>query len=624
MRISKAQLDEKLKTNLSSKFARFIYTIHAIEYLSGEVFNEMYETNSGFKFSLDDTGSKIPINNRGGYIQGSEFNRHFNGANINKPTPVEYKLYVDDGSVPDLRSRLIRAQFITKLIQKIKSYSNLMKYGLKNGYVTFNSQSNGGKPRIEIQIKYDKMVLNVKTGKRERKDISIILRLFLKSFSDKAETNETPFKKFKPNQVPGLLGNKLSSRNFKLLIEKYINSQKISVASKKIFLDAIEHAYGNTNLKVPSAGSSDFSSELFEVLSPLKLARNIEMKNTSFLKQNLGWNDEQIRAIDPSDIRIFLPTSANEELVDYEVFYDRNNSIKVSVKSRISSNPATVKFHTVFDDERQVQKWFDGLSSKMKRSKSAIGQRIISKTALEYSSKGRGKTTLYPIEALYNLLKDPLFNSRAWSDMKQILKLPSKYSHNKQTFLSILKKISSKIHTSTVSERYIPIDGIFGLTQEELKYVKLLIAENIPYNNPTQKNRYIDFAEKNTLSNKIEIVTKKGSKKVLYEVSEDHELAEKRYPFALNNFGYLCEKVVVKTSKKDGASKINFWKLFYDNVLSKKQILYSVMYEKVTTSGMELEYKFISAVNMSRYKKWVYLRSKNNAFNLQDTLGMDV
>jgi hypothetical protein len=622
MIISRAQLDEKLKNNLSSKFSRFIYTIHAIEHLSGEVFNEMYETNSGFKFSLDDTGAKIPINKRGGYIQGSEFNQHFNGVKINKPTPVEYKLYVDDGSVPDLRARSIRAQFITKLIQKIKSYSNLMKYGLKNGYVTFNSQSNGGKPRIEIQIKYDKMVLNRKTGKRESKDISVILRLFLKSTSDKAETNETPFKKFKPKQVPRLLGNKLSSRNFKLLVQKYINIQKISVASKKTFLDALEHAYGNTNLKVPSVGASDFSSELFEVLSPLKLARNIEMRNTSFLKQNLGWNDEQISAIDPSYIRIFLPKSANEALMDYEVFYNRNNSIKVSVKSRLSSNPATVKFHTVFDDEEEVQQWFDGLTSKMKGSKSAIGQKIISKTALEYSSKGGGRTTLYPIRALYNLLNDGKFASATWRDFKSVLEVPM--GLNLQTLKIILKKVDSKIHTSSVSERHVPIDGIFNLTDEELKYVKLLIAYNIPHNNPSQKRKYIDFAERNVISKKIEFFSKKGSiTKVAYEVSEDHDLSEKRYPFALNNFGYLCEKAVVKTSKNDGSSRINFWKLFYDNVLSKKQILYSVMYEKTSTSGMELEYKFISTVNMSRYKKWVDLRSKNNAFNLQDTLGMN-
>lgn len=622
MRISKTQLDEKLKSSLPSKFARFIYTIHAIEHLCEEVYQEMYETKTGFQFSLDDHDAKIPINKAGGYIQGAEFNQHFDTMKKFSPTTVKYKMYIDDGTPTDIRARSIRARFLSKLIEKIKSYSNLMRYGLKNGTVRFDSASDGSNPRIEIQIKYDRLVLNRRTGIKEKKDISINLVLALKYLAEKSGKDEAPFKKFKPKDVPRLIGNRLSSKNFKSLVEKYIHSKNISPASKRVFLDAVEHAYSNTNLKVPSVGSSDFSSELFEVLTPLKLARNIEMKNTSFLKNNLGWSDEQIASINPSYIRIFLPTSANEALIDYEVFYNRENSIKVSVKSRISTVPATVKFHTVFDDEAEVEKWFNGLTPKVKGSRSALGQKIISRTALEYNSKGGGRSTLYPIEALYNLLNEGKFSQTTWNDLKSTLKIPN--GLNLQTFKSILKKITSKVHTSVVTERQVPVDGIFNLTPEELKYVKLLIAYNIPFNNPSQLKKYIDFAERNVISKKIEYVSKKGSSKVTYEVSEDHDLAEKRYPFGLNNFAYLCEKVVVKSSKNNGSSRINFWILFYDNVLSKKKILYSIMYENSTSSGMELEYKFISAVNMSKYKKWVDLRSKNNAFNMQDTLGMNV
>ena len=97
-----------------------------------------------------------------------------------------------------------------------------------------------------------------------------------------------------------------------------------------------------------------------------------------------------------------------------------------------------------------------------------------------------------------------------------------------------------------------------------------------------------------------------------------------RYPFTLNNLAYLSEKAVVATSKKSGNSKINFWQLFYDNVLSKKQILYSVMYESKVANNLSLEYKFVSMVNFNKYNDWVELRSKNNAFNMQDTLGMNV
>lgn len=625
MRITRAKLDEKLRSSLPSKFSRFIYTIHAIEHLSEEVYEEMYGTKKGFQFSLDDRNAKIPINKGSGYIQGAEFNQHFDTLRKFVPTTVNYKMYVDDGApTNDIRARSIRANFISRLIQKIKSYSNLIRYGLKNGNIRFNSAADGSNPRLEIQIKYDRAVLNRRTGKKEKRDISINLVLALKYLAEKSGKDEAPFKKFKPNLVPRLIGNRLSSKNFKSLVEKYIHSQNISLASKKVFLDAVEHAYSSNNLKVPSVGSSDFSSELFEVLTPLKLARNIETKNTTFLKNYLGWDDSQINAINPSYIRIFLPTSANEALIDYEVFYNKQNSIKVSVKSRIGGTvPATVKFHTVFDNESEVDKWFDGLIPKMKSSRSALGQKIVAKTAMEYSAKGGGRTTLYPIKALYDLLNDGKFSQATWNDLKSTLEIPN--GLNLQTFKSILKKIESKIHSSVVTERHIPMDGIFNLSAQELKHVKLLIAYNIPYRNPAQRNKYIDFAERNVISQKIEFFTKKGAvQKVVYEVSEDHDLAEKRYPFALNNFAYLCEKVVVTASKNNGSSRINFWKLFYDNVLSKKKILYSIMYENISSGGMELEYKFISAVNMSKYKKWVELRSKNNAFNMQDTLGMNV
>ena len=48
------------------------------------------------------------------------------------------------------------------------------------------------------------------------------------------------------------------------------------------------------------------------------------------------------------------------------------------------------------------------------------------------------------------------------------------------------------------------------------------------------------------------------------------------------------------------------------------------MYEHSNSGNLQLEYKFVSDRNFAKYKKWVELRSKNNAFNLQDTLGMNV
>jgi len=621
MRISRSQLDQKLRSSLPSKFSRFIYTIHAIEHLCEETFAELYETKQGFQFSLDDANAKIPINDGGDYIGGAEFNQHFSTQKTHKPTPVKYKMYVDDGTAKDLRTRGVRINFINTLIQKIKSHSNLMRYGLKNGFVRLEVGSGGKNPTLDVQIKYEKKVLNRKTGKKEPKDISIILKLSLKSRSDKGEKDENPFKKFKPKVVQGLLGNKLSSSQFKNLLENYVNSLTISKASKQTFLKSIDFAYKDARLKVSSIGSAEFSSELFEVLSAMKLARIIETKNSAFLKKILGWNDEQINAVDKNQVKIFMPTSANEALVDYEVYYSQTNAIKVSVKSKLSSNPATVKFGTVFDSETEVAKWFNSIQNK---TNSIRGSAIIAGDALSYKRRFSGKETLYPIKALYSLMMSSSFSSSAWLDMASKANLDVSMV-NKNTMISILKKTHKSL--GGAQYRYVPLDTLAGYTKDELADLKMFVAKNIKYTNRDITAAYVDIATKNTAPKEV-IQKIRNRDRVSYSIMDSKDYPKLKgddmYPFTLNNLAYLCEKAVVATSKKGSASEINFWQLFYDNVLSKKQVLYSVMKEYTTGNQLSLEYQFVSMINFSRYSKWVELRSKNNAFNMQDTLGMNV
>jgi hypothetical protein len=607
MKISKSQLDDKLKSSLPSKFSRFIYTVHALEHLCEETFNQLYGNKQGFNFSVDDNGSVIPLNSSTGYIHGAEFNQHFSTQTIHKPTPIKYKFYVDDGSIVDLKTRSVRMLFIDELIKKIKGHSNLMRYGLKNGFVRQTTGSNGKNPTLEVQIKYDKSVLNKKTGKREKKDISIILKLSLKpKGSGAVDKQELPFKKFLPGDVRRLLGNKLSSKRFRQLLLDFIDKQNISLASKQTFIKAIEHAYSNTNLLVPSIGSVEFSSELFEVLSALKLARIIETKEQSFLSSRLGWTTEQTKSVNPNDVRIYMPTAANEPLTDYEIFYNKNNSIKVSVKSRIKGHPATIKFHTAFSNEREVGDWFKGLATK---NKSAKGSTVVASSAMIFRKKYyKSRESFFPIKALYDLLKTGEFSGTAWADANSRANVDFG-SLSKQEFMTILKKTNNIIPRIRVN--YDSIDNFSNAySADELLKLKIFIAKNIKYKEAAQTRRYVDAAKQNMT--KEQWVNMYPSEKT-------------RYPFSVNNMAYLCEKIVVATSKKDGSSQINFWQLFYDTVLSKKQILYSVMYEKKTgNDDLTLEYKFISMLNFRQYSDWVDLRSKNSAFNMQDTLGMNV
>lgn len=619
--MNKDTILENLKVNNSSKFARFIYTIRFLEAVCKETFQELYETTEGFQFGIDDSGQKIPVYRGKDYIQGAEFNEVYKADKVNKPISLKYKLYIDNGSVIDLRTRSVRINFINTLIQKIKSTATFTRLGLRNGFVRLDVGAGGKNPTLAIQIKYDKSFLNKKTGKREKKDISLILNLSLKAKSDKGGQDENPFKKFLPGKVNGLLGNKLSSRQFKELLENYIESLQISKGAKQTFLKSIDLAYKDTKLKVTSIGSSDFSSELFEVLSALKLARNIETKNAGFLKKTLGWNQQQIQAVNPNEVKIFMPTAANEALMDYEVYYNNNNSIKVSVKSKLSSNPATVKFNSVFADEREVSAWFNGLSNK---TDSIRGSAIVAGNALTYKKRFSGKETLYPIKALHDLLAAPTFSSSAWSDMARNANL-NMDGMNKNIMRSVLLKTHRSMGSANF--RYAPLDTLARYTTEELSALKIFIAKNIRYTDKAVTEAYLQIANENSAPK--EVVEKvRGRDKVSYTImgAKDYPKlkGDDRYPFTLNNLAYLAEKAVVATSKKSGNSKINFWQLFYDNVLSKKQILYSVMYETKVANNLSLEYKFVSMINFNKYSDWVELRSKNNAFNMQDTLGMNV
>ena len=621
MALSKDRIEEALRTNNSSKFQRFIYTIRFLETVCEETFQQLYETKEGFQFAIDDSGQRIPLYKGADFIQGAEFNQYFNTATLNKPTSLKYKLFIDNGSVVDLRTRSVRINFINTLIQKIKSNTVINRYGLKNGFIRLDVGAGGKNPTLAVQIKYDKSFLNKKTGKREKKDISIILNLSLKAKSDKAGKDENPFKKFLPGKVKGLLGNKLTSKQLKHLLENYIEDLQISKGAKETFLKSIDYAYRDTKLKVNSIGSSDFSSELFEVLSALKLARNVETKNAGFLKKILGWNQQQIQALNPNDVRIFMPTSANEALTDYEIYYNNNNSIKVSVKSKLSSNPATVKFGTLFADEREVAIWFNGVANK---TESIRGSAMIAGNALSYKKRFGGKETLYPIKALHDLLASSTFSASAWGDMVRNANL-NMDGMNKNTMKSILLKTHKNM--GSANYRYAPLDNLAGYTTEELSALKMFIAKNIRYTDKSVTEAYIEIANKN-LAPKEVVEKVRGRDKTSYTVmnSKDYPKlkGDDRYPFALNNLAYLCEKAVVATAKKTGNSQINFWQLFYDNVLSKKQILYSVLYENKVAGNLSLEYKFVSMVNFDKYSNWVELRSKNNAFNMQDTLGMNV
>ena len=613
-----AELRKKISENRTSKYQKFILAFDLLKIAAEESFQQAYGSTANFSFEVDSSAEVIgPMTDTRGMYNSSAFNQIISSQNRSKS--IKYKFSVDNGKASDMNFRSTRGDFINKIILNLSKYRSLLTLlSIKYTDIRFVVGQGGKNPTLEFSIHNAKRVPDKKTGKYKRIKIPLIFKMSLKAKKEDANNDKNPLKTLKPIDIrPQVVAIKLTPEQFKTRILKYVSeNMEASEYVKQLFAETVELS-DNDNLFVKSNMSSELSSEIFEVLSALKLAKLVKGKNKQFLQNVLWFDDEMIKSINPSKVKIKIPRAANEPLMDYEIFYADNLSIKVSVKSKLSSNPATVKFSTVFDDPQEVERWYNTTSKVVS---SVRGSKIIAKTALEYNAKGGGKETLYPVTALYNLLNDSKFSSKTWADTKSKLKMTERMT--KDNFKNILKKIDKNIGNASV--RFVPIDSAFSLTEEEIKYAKLFIAYNIS-DKANVVRKYTDFAVRNVISKAILQITKKGKTLIKgYDVAEDHDLTEKRYPFSLNNFGYLCEKAVVQTSKKNSSSRINFWKLFYDNVLAKKQILYSVMYEHSNSGNLQLEYKFVSDRNFAKYKKWVELRSKNNAFNLQDTLGMNV
>jgi hypothetical protein len=162
--------------------------------------------------------------------------------------------------------------------------------------------------------------------------------------------------------------------------------------------------------------------------------------------------------------------------------------------------------------------------------------------------------------------------------------------------------IDKKI-TSTPNN-YTPIDDIITDTSLLTK-AKYFIADNLFKGNSTKTS---------ILKQLVSASVKEA----------ENKSPNKKYPFALNNVALLCERVLVKTSQQSGSSQFNFYKLFYEQVLAKESVVYSVTSEDTIGGESRLKYDFISTRNFSQYKQWIELRSKNYANNMQDSLGMAV
>ena len=584
LRQEETTIDEYIDIDIpATRIRRILKLVHVA---AGNAFNKQYGEYLGFNFKLEG-GSKE--------IEEDDTLMEIEAVIKSKSSIIyNYKMTCDNGDTKysDLNLRIPRSTFIENMVEFINSRSIKNKLNITD--IRLHTLAGGKNPTLQIKSTYSYKEMD-KKGKILQKYTNLNF-----NFSMKYAGNATSSKKLeslKPKDVvPGITDTWLSPQQFYNNVISFINSSKFpssNIILKKDYTSAVTDSYNNNGLLDKLGIAPDMASEFFEILSVLKLSKML-LNNDLHIKQVVGWPDDE--RIDK--VEIFLPEAANEALIDYKIAINgnRNSPLKISVKSKVrGSSTATVKFTTAFSNEAEVHKWFKGILSESKHSQ--IGQRMIASSCLEYKKYSK-KGTLYPIRALRKLFSNTTKNN-VKADFNSVLDTSSM---KPEEWVKLITLIDKKIVST--QNNYIPIDNIIT-DSELLQKAKKFIADNLFSGSSSKTNTL-----KLLVSASIEEASKKSP--------------NKRYPFALNNVALLCERVLVKTSQKTGSSQFNFYKLFYEQVLLKESVVYSVTSNAKVAEEARLKYDFISTKNFSQYKNWIEMRSKNYANNMQDALGMAV
>jgi hypothetical protein len=250
-----------------------------------------------------------------------------------------------------------------------------------------------------------------------------------------------------------------------------------------------------------------------------------------------------------TNVKIFIPDKGNYPLLDFQIKIDElKNSLKISVKSYVSGTRANT---VKFDSIFKNGADVDRWKNEQKTNQEV--QAKVAKTAVTTTeSKG-----LFAIKALYEILDSNMLGS-----LRQIVDKfvePKQYS----TFLEVLKKTSHELSNLSKATEF--SDKTLRLSVTEIRDIIIILTKVHPRAMPI-----------------------------------------------VGNLMHLCEKILVQMTREDSITKINFYQLFYDNVLLKNDIAYAIS----TFKDTQITYSFYTAVNITNYfghrEPWIELYSKNS------------
>lgn len=377
---------------------------------------------------------------------------------------------------------------------------------------------------------------------------------------------------FKPSDIkPSIVNTWLEPAQMIQNVAKYVQAADLSTTERDSILQVLDLTGQGvtTQYSIPNFPRDLVPSEFFEVLSAIKLSvllKNNDSKTKTILGIPAQTNMSQVKT------KIYIPKQSNFPLVDYFVSISPSgkeseaSAIKISVKSKVSSAKAnTVKFKDMYDKVADVTKWYDDLTAAQKRDQK--GQKIIGESVVQSYVTGQGRVgPRAPVLSLINLIN---------GDRNRISEVLNKKFQVKDVvkFKTLLEFVNNAMSATRTPN---PQFGTDIRTTFE------------------QQQAIIEFINNN--------------------LSKDS-------PPTLIAFCYICDKVLVESSRQSSSSKYNFYQMFYDEVLKRQHVAYAVSSFK---NGV-LSYNFYTQINWAQeYHNWIALRNQSSTNVFNAPIGLDV
>ena len=378
---------------------------------------------------------------------------------------------------------------------------------------------------------------------------------------------------FKPSDiVPSIVNTWLDPTRMVANVKEYIQKADLATAERESIIQLLDITAKGTTTQytLPKFPRDLVPSEFFEVLSAIKLSillKGNDAKTKKILGIPARTDMSQVKA------KIYIPKQSNFPLVDYFISISptgkesETTAIKISVKSKVSSAKTnTVKFKDMYDKVSDVTKWYNDLTAAEKRVQK--GQKIIGESVILSYNLGQGRIgPRAPVLSLIKLIEgdrakiEPVLNKKF--NVRDINK-----------FKLLLELVNNAM---TVTRKPNPE---FGTD------IKTTAA---------QQKQLAEFIKANMSGDAVNI--------------------------NLITFCYICDKVLVESSRETSTSKYNFYQMFYDEVLKRQHVAYAVSSFK---NGI-LSYNFYTQVNWAQeYHNWIALRNQSSTNVFNAPIGLDV